>query len=377
MPLLILAAIAVFALISLTAEGPGEITGTWIPLTTDDAALPLDSIRLPPGYHIELYAYPPAGARSLTLGPDNTLYIGTRAGSVYAVRDRDGDGRADHAVVIAHDLNMPNGVAVRNAALYVLEVNRMLRYDDIGSHLPGIPDPITIYDDLPENPHPGWKYIGFGSDDLLYVPVGAPCNVCRPPGVIFSTILRMKADGSEREVFATGIRNTVGFDWHPLTGELWFTENGRDWLGDALPPDELNRAPNPGMDFGFSYCHGIALPDPEFGTPDACGATTPPVLELGAHVAPLGMAFYTGSLFPPDALTRVFIAEHGSWNSAVPVGPRITLVRLSGNEAESYEPFAEGWLDGFAAWGRPVDILEMPDGALFVSDDRANAIYRI
>ncbi|MBN1195013.1 MAG: PQQ-dependent sugar dehydrogenase [Methanomicrobiaceae archaeon] len=187
----------------------------------------------------------------------------------------------------------------------------------------------------------------------------------------------MKADGSEREVFATGIRNTVGFDWLPLTGEFWFTENGRDWLGDALPPDELNRAPNPGMDFGFPYCHGIALPDPEIGTPDACEATTPPVLELGAHVAPLGMAFYTGSLFHPDALNRVFIAEHGSWNSAVPVGYRITLVRLSGNEAESYEPFAEGWLDGFPAWGRSVDILEMPGGALLVSDDRANAIYRI
>jgi glucose/arabinose dehydrogenase len=212
---------------------------------------------------------------------------------------------------------------------------------------------------------------------MLYVPVGAPCNVCERTDMPYATIMRMQPDGTGLEVFASGVRNTVGFDWHPGTGDLWFTDNGRDWMGDDLPPDELNRAPRKGLHFGFPYCHGGTIPDPDFGKKKSCEDFTPPAIQLGSHVAALGMRFYRGKMFPREYENQIFIAEHGSWNRSTPVGYRITLVRLKEDRAVKYEVFAEGWLEGFMAWGRPVDLLVMPDGSLLVSDDRANAIYRI
>jgi glucose/arabinose dehydrogenase len=341
-------------------------------------ALPLEQIKLPPGFRIEIYASGVPNARSMTLSPGGTLFVGTRSeGNVYAIVDRNGDQKADEVITIARGLNMPNGVAFRDGALYVAEVNRVLRYDNIEAHLKDPPKPVVVNNSFPSDRHHGWKFIRFGPDGWLYVPVGAPCNICERNPDRYAVIMRLRPDGSGLETFARGIRNTVGFDWHPETGELWFTDNGRDWMGDDQPPDELNRAPRPGLHFGYPYCHGGTLSDPEFGGKHACSEFTPPVQNLGPHVAALGMRFYTGTMFPPAYRHQIFIAEHGSWNRSTPIGYRVTLVRLEGNRAVSYEVFAEGWLQGSRAWGRPVDVLVMPDGALLVSDDRADVIYRI
>ncbi len=330
----------------------------------------LDRIKLPPGFEISVYARNVPNARSMVLSSSDTLFVGTRdAGNVYAVLDRDKDSKADEVITIARGLNMPNGVALRDGSLYVAEVNRILRYDNIEADLQNPPKPVVVNDGFPSDRSHGWKFIRFGPDGMLYVPVGAPCNVCERDDERYSTIMRMQPDGTELEVFAQGIRNTVGFDWHPETGELWFTDNGRDWLGDDMPPDELNHAPNPEMHFGFPYCHGGDIPDPEFGEQRNCEEFTPPAMRLGPHVAALGMRFYTGSMFPAEYQNQIFIAEHGSWNRSIPIGYRVTLVRLEGNKAVSYEVFAEGWLQGNSAWGRSVDVLIMPDGALLVSDD--------
>ena len=343
-----------------------------------NAAIQLDSIKLPPGFVIEVYAERVPNARSLALDSSGTLFVGSRAaGDVYAVVDSDGDFKADRVHVIASGLASPNGVALRNGSLYVAEISRVLRYDDIEARLEAPPQPVVVTDSLPTERHHGWKFIAFGPDGLLYVPVGAPCNVCRQEDPRFASILRMKPDGSDLEIFAHGVRNSVGFDWHPETGELWFTDNGRDWLGDDLPPDELNYAPRQGLHFGFPFCFGKTVSDPDFGEQRACSDLTPPAAELGAHVASLGMRFYTGSMFPPEYRGHIFVAEHGSWNRSDPVGYRITLLRLDDDRVVSYEVFAEGWLQGREAWGRPVDLEVMPDGSLLVSDDHAGAIYRI
>jgi glucose/arabinose dehydrogenase len=340
--------------------------------------LPLHSIKLPPGFEIGVYAEDVPSARSMTLSPTGTLFVGTReAGKVYAVLDHDKDQKADGVVTIAQGLNMPNGVAFRDGTLYVAEVNRVLRYDRIESRLKNPPQPVVVTDRFPKDRHHGWKFIRFGPDGMLYVPVGAPCNVCERDDPRYASIMRMKPDGTGLEVFAHGVRNTVGFDWHPETKELWFTDNGRDLLGDDLPPDELNHAPGKGRHFGFPYCHGKNISDPEFGKRRKCEAFTPPAMELGPHVASLGMRFYTGTMFPPEYKNQIFIAEHGSWNRSAPIGYRVTLVRLQNNRAVKYEVFAEGWLQGERAWGRPVDVLVMPDGALLVSDDKAGVVYRI
>ncbi len=339
-------------------------------------AAPLERIQLPPGFSITLYAEVP-GARSMTLSPAGTLFVGTREeGKVYAVRDRDHDGRADEVVVIASGLNMPNGVAFRDGALYVAEISRVLRFDDVEAKLAAARRTV-VNDSYPKDAHHGWKFIAFGPDGLLYVPVGMPCNICKKDDRRYGSITRMKPDGKGVEIFAEGIRNTVGFDWHPETKELWFTDNGRDWMGDDAPPDELNRAPKAGLHFGFPFCHGGDLPDPEYGKGRSCSEFVAPERNLGAHVASLGMRFYTGAMFPAEYRNQIFIAEHGSWNRSRKVGYRVTLVRLKDGHAASYEPFAVGWLEGERAWGRPVDVLVMPDGALLVSDDQAGAIYRI
>ncbi len=336
----------------------------------------LGEIRLPPGFSIALYAEVP-NARSMTLGEKGILYVGTRTGEVYAVLPEETAGGTHRVVRIAQGLHRPNGVAYREGSLYVAEVSRILRYDGIGSRLSDPPEPAVVNDGFPKDEHHGWKFIRFGPDGMLYVPVGAPCNICEKADSRYASILRMRPDGTGIEIFASGVRNTVGFDWNPATKELWFTDNGRDMLGDDIPPDELNRAPRKGLHFGFPYLHGKGLPDPEFGKRGGDRPFTPPERELPAHVASLGMRFYTGPMFPREYRGQIFIAEHGSWNRSTPTGYRVTLVRLAGGRAAGYETFAEGWLQGGEAWGRPVDVQAMPDGSLLVSDDKAGLIYRI
>jgi len=333
----------------------------------------LKKIKLPEGFRIELYSDEIDGARSMNLGDNGVLYTGSRgAGKVYAVLP--GDEKRE-IITLAEGLNSPNGVAYKDGDLYVAEIDRILRFKDIDHTLQN-PSYEVISTAYPPDGHHGWKFIRFGPDGKLYVPVGMPCNICNPDDPIYGTITRLDPDGGKPEIFARGIRNTVGFDWHPQTQELWFTDNGRDWMGDDKPPDELNCAPEIGMHFGFPFCHGKDIPEPEFSG-HACSEFTPPVLELDAHVAALGMRFYTGNMFPERYQQGIFIAEHGSWNRTVPVGYRVMFVRLEDNQPVSAEVFAEGWLEGAAAWGRPVDVLVMPDGALLVSDDKADAIYRI
>jgi len=336
-------------------------------------------ITVPPGFAIELFTDEVPGARSMTLSPAGTLFVGTRdKGTVYAIPGAATSTSGNKPRRVARGLRSANGVAVRDGALYVAEISRILRFDNIETRLDRPPEPVVVTDRYPTDGHHGWKFIAFGPDGWLYVPVGAPCNVCLPPGPLHQTITRMKPDGSGIEVFARGVRNSVGFDWHPGTHDLWFTDNGRDWLGDDQPPDELNHAPKPGLHFGFPYCHGRAIADPQFGREKTCAEFTPPAAELGPHVAALGMRFYTGTMFPPEYRGRIFIAEHGSWNRSAPIGYRVTTVRLDGDRVVGYEPFASGWLaaNGHIT-GRPVDVLVMPDGALLVADDKAGRVYRI
>lgn len=342
-------------------------------------ATPLPTgITLPAGFDIAIYAGTVPGARSLALGTKGTLFVGTRnEGKVYAVVDRNSDGMADEVLTIASGLQMPNGVAFRKGSLYVAELSRVLRYDNIEARLKNPPEPVIVNSSFPDKTHHGWKFIRFGPDGRLYVPLGAPCNVCEEKDTRFATIMSMNPDGSQLQVFASGVRNTVGFDWHPLTKELWFTDNGRDWLGDDQPPDELNRAPRAGLHFGFPYRHGRDILDPEFGRKRSREDFVPPERELGAHVASLGMRFYTGAMFPENYRNQIFIAEHGSWNRSNRTGYRVTMVRLENNRAVSYEVFAEGWLRSGKVSGRPVDLEVMPDGSMLVSDDKAGVIYRI
>lgn len=340
--------------------------------------LPLDKIKLRPGFEISIYAGNVPNARSMALGQNGTMFVGTRtAGKVYAIVDRNQDHKVDEVITLAQGLNMPNGVAFRDGALYVAEVNRVLRFDNVEAKLNEPGTPAVVNDGFPRDRHHGWKFIAFGPDGMLYVPVGAPCNIYERDDERYASITRMKPDGTGLEVFARGVRNTVGFDWHPETKELWFTENGRDWLGDDRPPDELNHAPQKGLHFGFPYCHGGTIPDPEFGQKRKCEDFTAPAINLDPHVAAIGMRFYTGSMFPGEYRNQIFIAEHGSWNRSTPIGYRVMLVRLENNRAVKYEVFADGWLQGDRAWGRPADVLVMPDGALLVSDDEAGVIYRI
>lgn len=351
------------------------------PAFISDAAQPLPyDIYLPEGFAIHIYADDVPGARSMALGENGTLFVGTRTGgSVYAVVDGDQDYVADEVITLAEGLNSPNGVAVRDGSLYVAEIDRVLRYDAMEANLISVPEPVVVSEEFPSDSHHGWKYIAFGPDDKLYVPVGAPCNVCETADDPHGKIYRMNPDGSELEVVARGMRNTVGFDWHPETGDLWWTDNGRDMMGDDIPPDELNHSTEPGQHFGFPYCHGGTIADPEFGNGRSCDEFVAPAQQLGPHVAALGMTFYTGDQFPAEYGNQIFIPEHGSWNRTEPIGYRVTLVRLDENgEATSYEIFAEGWLaeDG-TVHGRPVDLLVLPDGSMLLSDDNSGMIYRI
>ncbi|TGE23391.1 PQQ-dependent sugar dehydrogenase [Hymenobacter metallicola] len=364
LPLLALAPLA----FGFTAESP-----------TAAADANLSKIKLPAGFTITYFAQGVKSARELAVGPDGTVYVGTKDDKVYALPDRNKDGRADEVVTIATGLNAPNGVAVRNGALYVAEINRVVRYDNIAKTLKQKPKPAVVYNQLPNKDWHGYKYIAFGPDGKLYIPVGAPCNSCEPEEPIFATINRMNPDGTAFETVAKGVRNTVGFDWSPVDKALWFTDNGRDQLGDNSPSDELNRAAAPGLHFGFPYFFAGDIADPEFSQGKSAATYMKPARKLGPHVAALGMKFYTGKQFPAQYRNQIFIPEHGSWNRSNKIGYRISLVKLdaSGKQATSYETFADGWLQGQKSWGRPVCLLQMPDGSLLLSDDQNDAVYRI
>jgi glucose/arabinose dehydrogenase len=353
--------------------------GSFAALSDYSQTLPLDKLKLPQGFKIEIYAEVP-NARSLAVSPEGTVYVGNRDGDkVYAVQDTDGDSKADKKWVVATGLKSPNGVAYKDGDLYIGEISRILKLPQIESKLANPPAPVVINDKYPTDDHHGWKYIAFGPDGKLYVPVGAPCNICESKDEIYASITRLNADGSGREVFAKGVRNTVGFTWHPTTKQLWFTDNGRDMLGDDTPNCELNVAPQAGMHFGYPYCHEGSVKDPEFGNKRACKEFVAPVQKLGAHVAPLGLKFYTGGMFPSSYKNQIFVAKHGSWNRSKKSGYDVSLVKIQNNKSVGYETFLSGWLDDATqkVWGRPVDVLELKDGSLLVSDDYANVIYRV
>ncbi len=344
--------------------------------------VPVENLTLPDGFSIRIFAEV-RNPRQLSRSDAGIIYVGSRrAGRIHAIIDDDGDYRADRIIEIDRKLNLPSGVTWHKGDLYVGAVSRILRYPDIDSHLDDPPEPLVIIDSLPDKRHHGWKFIEFGPDGYLYIPVGAPCNICLSERREFATILR--ADISRPrpvpEIFAEGVRNSVGFDWHPETGELWFTDNGRDMLGDDLPPCELNRAPEAGLHFGYPYFHGNDIPDPEFGRNRNPRDYERPALTLGPHVAPLGMMFYTGSQFPARYRNAILIAEHGSWNrseEAGHTGYRVIAVMEDDNGTMREETFIDGWLVDNKAWGRPADIMMLPDGSILISDDQSDVIYRV
>lgn len=343
-------------------------------MTKSAKDIPLEKVKLPPGFQISVWAEGLSNARSLTIGDKGTVFVGTRlVGNVYAVVDR---GNSREVKLVAKGLHRPNGVAFKDGALYVAELSRVLRFDDIEARLDNPPSPIVVFDNLPKDEPHGWKFMALGPDGKLYFNIGAPCNICEPPPT-HAHIVRVNTDGTGYEVFASGVRNSVGMDWHPVTKELYFTDNGRDWLGDDVPGDELNHAPRPGLHFGFPYCHQGDVLDPEFGRGRSCNAYAPPLLNAGLHVAALGMRFYNGNMFPPEYQNRIVIALHGSWNRTQKTGFNVMQVTLTPGQSPKYEVFAEGWLQGEEFWGRPVDVQVMRDGSLLVSDDWNGALYRI
>lgn len=337
----------------------------------------LDQIELPPGFSIEIYAEGVENARQMVRGDGGTIFVGSRsAGKLWAITDADGDQRAETVRLIDDYLKMPSGVEFRDGSLYVGEVDRILRYDNIEAMLDQPPEPVVVTDALPDKEHHGWKYLRFGADGKLYIPVGVPCNICDEEG--FGEIRRMDPDGSNMNVYAKGVRNSVGLAFHPDNGHLWFTDNGRDMLGDDLPADELNYAPQAGMHFGIPYCHQGDLLDEKFGKGRDCADYTPPVAKLDPHGAALGLAFYTGGMFPDEYKNRLFITQHGSWNRTEKVGYRVLVLDVQPDgKVLDIKVFAAGWLQGQEVSGRPNDVLVMPDGALLISDDMAGVIYRI
>lgn len=340
------------------------------------ATLPLAQLTLPPEYRIDLAARV-TDARQMALADNGVLFVGSRrAGRVVALTDRDGDGYYEQQHLIADGLTLPSGVAVRGADLYVAALNRVLHYPGVADHPDKPPQALTITDRLPDSTHHGWKYLKFGPDGWLYLNVGAPCNICRRSDPRFATLLRIDPATGQQEVYASGVRNSVGFAWHPQDGSLWFTDNGRDHLGDDQPDDELNRTDRAGLHFGYPFEHGHGIADPLYGE-QGQGPFQRPVLGLGAHVAPLGLTFYSGSQFPGATPDTLFIAEHGSWNRSLKVGYRVVKVETAAGRVVSHTPFISGWLQGQRHWGRPVDVMVDRDGSLLISDDFAGAIYRV
>lgn len=338
----------------------------------------LDKIQLPEGFTISVYAEVPS-ARSICVSPSGTVFAGTRNDKVFAIPDKNNDGKADSVYQIASGLRSASGVAFRDGSLYIGASSTIYKMENIESHLSDPPKPSIVYDQFPSDAHHGLRYISFGPDNKLYVGVGAPCNVCLPSKPYYGSICRINPDGTGFEVFASGVRNTVGFDWNPDTKEMWFTDNGRDNMGDDIPNDELNKATKQGMNFGFPWCHQGNIPDPEFGKQKNCSDFTPPVKLLGPHVASLGMKFNKENKFPPEYKNAIFIAEHGSWNRSIPIGYRVSVVKMDANgNSMDPVPFAYGWLQNEKEVnGRPVDVAFLKDGSLLVSDDYNGVIYKI
>jgi len=337
----------------------------------------LDKLNLPNGFSISVYAEVP-GPRQMTLGANKVVYVGYRSGGkVLAVPDANNDNKAETIITVVEGLNNPNGVTYYNGDLYIGEINRISKIPDIDNRLAENLETETINDSLPNRRHHGYRFLEFGPDGLLYVPIGAPCNLCEEEA-IFASIHTMNADGTNMQVLARGVRNSVGFDWHPATGEFWFTDNGRDMMGDNIPPGEINRLTERGQHFGFPYIHAGDIPDPDFGKGKNVADYTPPAHKLDAHVAPLGMTFYTGDMFPAEYKNAIIVAEHGSWNRSQKIGYRVMVGLMNeNNEIKEYRPLIDGWLDGQVSHGRPVDVINMADGSILISDDSAGVIYRV
>src|SRR5881296_1110706 len=336
--------------------------------------IPIEQIKVPPGFKVSLWAHGINNARAMTWGDKGTLFVSSRvAGNVYAVVDK---GAAREVKTIAKGLNLPNGVAFKDGTLYIAEVSRITKMEGIEDRLDNPPDMKVVYDVLPRDLPHGWKYLAFGPDGKLYFNIGAPCNICMPPDT-HANISRVNPDGTGFEYYARGVRNSTGADFHPVTKELYFVCHGRDWMGDEIPNDTLHHAPRPGFHFGYPYCHQGDIVDPDFGRGRSCSEFAPPLLKLGPHVAPIGFRFYTGSLFPPQYRNVAFSAQKGSWNRTVKIGYRVMTVELKPGQPPKYEVFADGFHQGDKVLGRPTHIEWMPDGSMLLSDDYHGAIYHI
>ncbi len=337
--------------------------------------LPLNKIKLPPGFLIQVWATIP-DAKSLAIGKQGTVFVSSKAtGSIYAISQS--DSKEKQIRIIANGLKSPSGIAYYDGALYVTALNRIFRFDQIENNLDHINEPVTIYENLPKESFHSTRYMALGPDNLLYITIGAPCDACEADPMQYALIARINPNGNNFEIYAQGVRNSLGLDWHPQTNQLWFSDIGRDWMGEDIPPDELNQATAQGLHFGFPYCHANNILDPKFGAKRGCNKSQPPIAELEPHVSPQGIKFYSGRMFPPQYHDQLFIAEHGSWNRRSPVGFRLQHFQIEKNQLVKKEIFAEGWFIDQKAWGRPTDLLVMPDGALLVSDDLAGVIYRI
>jgi glucose/arabinose dehydrogenase len=346
------------------------------PLAAAADKVPVDKLKVPKGFKIEVYASGIPNARSLRLGDKGTVFVSNRTlDKIYAIVDKGGKREVK---VLFKDLYRPNGIALHNGTLYIAELSQISKVDNIEDNLDNPPKPTVIYNDLPKDEPHGWKYLTVGPDNKLYFNVGAPCNICMPPPT-HAQIRRINLDGSGAEVVARGTRQIVGMDWHPTLKQLYFTENARDWLSEELPNDKLNRLAQPGKDnFGYPYCHQGNIPDPEFGWGHSCDEFTKPVALLGPHAAPLGIKFYTGNAFPAEYRGQAFIARHGSWNKSKKIGGDIVVAKLNKDGTlKSLDPFLTGFIQDNNYVGRPVDLLVMKDGSLLISDDYAGAIYRI
>jgi len=346
------------------------------PLAAAADKVPVDKLRVPKGFKIEVYASGIPNARSLRLGDKGTVFVSNRTlDKIYAIVDKGGKREVK---VLFKDLYRPNGIALHNGTLYIAELSQISKVDNIEDNLDNPPKPTVIYNDLPKDEPHGWKYLTVGPDNKLYFNVGAPCNICMPPDT-HAQIRRINLDGSGVEVVARGVRQIVGMDWHPTLKQLYFTENARDWLSEELPNDKLNRLAQPGKDnFGYPYCHQGNVPDPEFGWGHSCDEFTKPVALLGPHSAPLGIKFYTGNAFPAEYRSQAFIARHGSWNKSKKIGGDILVAKLNKDGSlKSLDPFLTGFIQDNNYVGRPVDLLVMKDGSLLISDDYAGAIYRV
>lgn len=338
--------------------------------------LPARTFDVPPGFQIHTFSDQVPAVRAMALGDQGTVFAGSNsAGKVYALTDADHDGEAETVRVVADGLVKPLGIAWHEGDLYISDIDKILKLVDIEQHLDQPPKPLVVVDDLPSEKHHGGRFIAFGPDGKLYVAIGAPCNICDREG--YALIFRMQPDGSDREVVARGIRNSVGFDWNPKTGVFWFTDNGRDLLGDDVPSDELNKLTEIGQHFGYPYCHQGDVADPEFGAGHPCTDYVAPARNLGAHVAALGMMFYAGDMFPPAYQGSILIAEHGSWNRSSKVGYQVVMVPVTDGKAGTPQTLVSGFLHDETTLGRPVDVLQLADGSVLVSDDYNDSIYRV